>query len=121
MTLSNVNAQAGTMLLGLGCVRELMTTGLTAEEALVRVIEEEIASIAYLPDGRLLSEVLASDGRALLKAGERQARAGQVYYLGDRVISAETIRHGHQPKALRRLARRIIRREQQAQETRDHE
>ncbi|MEA2406349.1 MAG: hypothetical protein QOE69_468 [Thermoleophilaceae bacterium] len=119
MTIPNVNAHAGTMLLRMACVRSLMGEAgerLTAEQALIQVIHEEIAEIADLPDGRLLAEILASDERAELRAGERQRRAGVVYYLGDKTISAETIRHTHQPRALLRLARRILRREYAARD-----
>ena len=119
MTLANVNAYAGTMLLRMASVRALMEDDVTAEQALITVIEEEVAAIADLPDGRILAELLASDERAHLPAKERQSRAGGVYFL-DRAISGDTIRHRYEPRALERLARRILRREQTARDELGH-
>lgn len=110
-----VGERAGTMLLRMQCVKERTNRGKTPAQALIEVISEEVDAIRDLPHGVLLGTVLGLDGSLEMSALERQEAAGQQFRPG-KPAGAATIRKHHLPRALVRLARRLLIREHAAQE-----
>lgn len=104
-----VRQVAGTLLTRMKCVQQRVDGGTTPAQALIEIIREQVAEIGDTPHGSILTIVLAIDEQYLgMPAPERHRVAGLEFHKGQHTVKPATIRKYHLPRALERLARRLL-------------